>query len=120
MTEIMDLGTLTDIVLACPVGTIVMTDMGESVSNPHSYRGYYEQLAVEPSGQENTLSEVFGAELDAVIGTELEGWKGGEFYMDTDTPVWLSHEGTYSGRAIIGAELRGNILVLITEEDYDS
>lgn len=118
MSEIMDLGTLTDIVLACPAGTLVMTDMGESVSNPHSYRGFYEQLAVEPTGAENTLSEVFGAELDNVIDTYLEGWKGGDFYMDSDTPVWLSYEGTCSGRAIVGAELRGNVLVLITEEDY--
>lgn len=112
----MDLGDLTDAVRNAPKGTIVMTDMGESVSNPHSYRGYYEQASIEPSGSENTLSEDFAAELEAFIDNIAEGWKGGDFYMDSSTPVWVSYEGSCSGRALVGTELRGDVLVLMTEE----
>lgn len=112
----MDLGTLVDTVRNAPKGTIVVTDTGESVSNPHSYRGYYEQASIEPSSTGQTLSEDFAAELDAFIDTEAEGWKGGEFYMDSDTPVWISPEGTYTGRALVGIEMDGNVMVLMTEE----
>jgi len=60
-------------------------------ARPHSYRGYYNQLAFEP--EENTT---VGAMLDAANsanGETYEGWKGGEYYMHGDTAVWLANRG---------------------------
>lgn len=112
----MDLGDLTDAVRNAPKGTIVMTDTGESVSNPHSYRGYYEQASIEPDSTGTSYTEHFSEELDTFIDNIAEGWKGGDFYMDSSTPVWVSSEGSVSGRALVGIEMDGDVMVLMTEE----
>lgn len=112
----MDLGELCDTIRNAPKGTIVMTDTGESVSNPHSYRGYYEQASIEPDSTGTSYTEHFSDQLDAFIDNIAEGWKGGDFYMDSSTPVWVSYEGSCSGRALVGIEMDGDVMVLMTEE----
>lgn len=60
--------------------------------SPHSYRGYYDELAFEPV--ENTT---VGAMLDAANeadGGMFDGWKGGDFVMDSLTPVHLAYRGS--------------------------
>lgn len=59
--------------------------------NPHSYRGYYEQLAFEPVAN-TTVADMLAAAQEAV-GTTYEGWKGGDFTMSESTDVWLSLRG---------------------------
>lgn len=60
--------------------------------NPHSYRGYYEQLAFEPA--ENVTVRSMLADARGVLGQTLTGYKGGEYRMDEHTDVWLSRYGT--------------------------
>ena len=43
-------------------------------------------------------------------GKTFEGYKGGEFTMEGDTPVWYSHYGT-TGPAIMGITDEGEILL---------
>lgn len=111
----MSLGELADTVRNAPKGTVVVTDTGTGISTPHSYRGYYEEASIAPTSGV-TLSEDFAAELDAFIDTTAEGWKGGDFYMDSSTPVWVSFEGSASGIALMGIEMDGDVMVLMTEE----
>lgn len=60
-------------------------------STAHSYRGYYEDLAFEP-----TTSVTVGHMLNcakAALGKTYCGWKGGEFLMHEYTTVWIAERG---------------------------
>tara|TARA_R110002020_G_scaffold444120_1_gene655457 strand:- start:688 stop:996 length:309 start_codon:yes stop_codon:yes gene_type:complete len=74
---------------------------------PHSYRGYYEQLAFEPCN--NTT---VGAMLDCAkeaLGNTYTGYKGGEFTMHKYTMCWLSCYGN-SSQESLGETLLGFML----------
>jgi len=60
-------------------------------ANPHSYRGYYEQLAFEPV-RDISIGDVLAAARSA-LGTTFEGWKGGDFTMTASTDCWISLHG---------------------------
>ena len=65
--------------------------------NPHSYRGWYEQLAFEP--MEDTTVAAMLREARGALGVTFTGWKGGEYQMSEHTDCHLA----YMGR--IGQEL---------------
>ena len=67
-------------------------------ANPHSYRGYYEQLAFEPVA-DVTISDMLKAARSA-LNTTYEGWKGGDFTMHKRTDCWLAEEGHGDGEEI--------------------
>ena len=81
------------------------------VSRPHSYRGYYYHLAVEPLPE--PAYSVIKALEDMTI---LRGYKGGEYYITLDTPVWVSEYGTASGHMLVAINDDGSIET--REEDY--
>lgn len=58
---------------------------------PHSYRGYYDDLAFEPRYMV-TVSFMLAAAKSA-LGSTYPGWKGGEYTMNEYTTVWLAYEG---------------------------
>lgn len=61
------------------------------LGNPHSYRGYYDQLAfelVDPRPVRDVLADARGA-----LGATYPGWKGGDYEMGECTPVWLAEQG---------------------------
>jgi hypothetical protein len=60
--------------------------------NPHSYRGYYEQLAFEPTDLMQTGMRLLEVARSAVNET-YTGYKGGSFTMDHWTPVWVANSG---------------------------
>lgn len=62
------------------------------LENPHSYRGYYSDLAFERSDGFRKASEILSDCLSA-LGKTFEGWKGGDFLMSEDTPLWIATEG---------------------------
>jgi len=79
---------------------------------PHSYRGYYSDLAFEleepevdfESATQDSLEVLkFLAICEEILDTTLEGYKGGDFVMDAKTPLWLSAWGDASDIAIIDA-----------------
>ena len=47
--------------------------------HPHSYRGYYDQLAFEPA-RNITVGEMLNCAQEA-LNTTYPGWKGGDFTM---------------------------------------
>lgn len=58
---------------------------------PHSYRGFYYDLAFEP-----LADTTVGAMLDcarSALGATYEGWKGGEYTMGEYTSCWVAEEG---------------------------
>jgi len=66
-------------------------------SSPHSYRGYYDQLAFVP--RRNVTVGKMLADAKYAVGKTFTGWKGGEYKMDLFTDVWLAFMGC-SGESI--------------------
>jgi hypothetical protein len=85
-----------------------------SVENPHSYRGYYSDLSIEPSAEMMTVGKLL-EELSAIQGTKLTGYKGGEYLMDAAVPVWISHEGSCSGYAVMDVMHNDTNVTLVTK-----
>jgi hypothetical protein len=92
---------------------------GERPGRFISYRGAYADLALESGeGYDGNLPahmvergyvahETVGslrAAADETIGKTLEGYKGGEYIMYVNTPIWLAEEGVSSGVALVGVE----------------
>lgn len=86
-----------------------------SPSAPESYRGYYIDLSFPPSSTPITVKEFLREAKDA-IGKTFEGYKGGDFEMHSDTPLWASDYGSASGIAIMGAKVIAGRLILITKQ----
>lgn len=79
-----------------------------------SWRGVYSELALgyrltgydAPDQEKNHFStcraDKLLEELKSAIGKEFTGWKGGEFTMNEDTPVWVSNPGNGSRTGVVG------------------
>lgn len=109
------LGKLVDSLIGLPSDLSVVFDFdGSAPTNPHSYRGYYSDLAFE-SADSAPLVEEFLTVCNSTLSSTLTGYKGGDFIMDERTPLWASEYGTCSGRAILAIEERGEKAVIITK-----
>lgn len=62
------------------------------IEHPHSYRGYYERLALELDREPSTVDDWL-ALLRSCIGRTFQGWKGGEYTMGEDSLVHIANEG---------------------------
>lgn len=60
-------------------------------NEPHSYRGYYHELAFEPARNVTVASMLKAAR--SAHGATFHGYKGGEYTMTGDTDCWLSEYG---------------------------
>lgn len=65
--------------------TLVLPDGFDS---PHSYRGYYAELAFEPA-HNITVGDMLAAARDA-LGSTYQGYKGGDYKMTAYTDCWLA------------------------------
>ena len=73
---------------------------------PHSYRGDYAELALEPARDVSVRSMLACAK--EALGRTYTGWKGGEFKMADCTDVFLAYRG-FTGEGI-GPLLLGYML----------
>lgn len=110
--DIMCLGPLADAIRKCDRAKPVVFDFdGVSPDGMHSFRGYYEQLALGYS-EGTTSAGAFSAACDGAIGTTFEGYKGGNYRMWFDTPVWVSNYGRAEMRGVVGVEeLEGEVVI---------
>lgn len=99
----MTLGELIEALEAMPEGAQVA-----NLRNPHSYRGYYEDLAFELSEGLRPAEELL-AECQAAMGKAFHGYKGGEYVMGERTPVWVSGYGDVSGLRLMALHPGGGI-----------
>jgi hypothetical protein len=65
---------------------------------PHSYRGYYHELAFEAC-TDATVSDILD-ELNSAVGETFEGYKGGDYRMDRYSQVWIAPYGSSGGDCI--------------------
>lgn len=59
--------------------------------NPHSYRGYYDEVSFAPTMA--TMIKDMKHDVERALKEEFTGWKGGEFRYDESTPVHFAFEG---------------------------
>lgn len=86
-----------------------------------SYRGYYDHLAIDFSENDkgmNTVGGFKGILKKALYVGVMCGYKGGEYSISDDTPVWFAHYGTTSGsEMIVGIERMEDGIRIVTKED---
>lgn len=70
-----------------------------TLHSPHSYRGIYEDLAVEPDDSPSTVGEMLSV-FDEACGNTYQGYKGGDFKMERYTTVWLDYRGAGNGERL--------------------
>lgn len=81
-----------------------------------SYRGYYDHLALSwEDSPRTTLADLLAKIADANGGT-FQGWKGGEYRMTSDTPVWVGRPGESTGFGIVGVTDDEWCIKLITKD----
>jgi hypothetical protein len=107
------LGGLIAVLEAIPAETEVRLDHGGGLGREHSYRGYYEDLSFEIGEVGNAASAL--NRCKEALGGVYEGYKGGDFTMGTDTPLWNASYGC-CGFAIIDAKMIDGALVLGTKD----
>ena len=88
----------------------------ENICSPHSYRGYYSDLALEKQSGTRTVASLVEQLKTECLGQTFTGYKGGDFYMDENTPMWIAEYGS-SGQKIMSIK-DGETLSFLTENDY--
>ncbi len=83
--------------------------------SPDSYRGYYSDLAFAPHGQ-STVGELLAVCRDKCMGRMFEGYKGGEFWMTGNTPIFIADYG-YSGPRLMGLDVSRDVVTPITKAE---
>lgn len=101
----MTLGAFIKALSHLPADMIVTTDQGGGLDDPTSYRGFYEQLAFQPTSAPVTAGSALTTAIEALGGT-FQGYKGGDFRMREDTMIWLASWGD-TGRRIVSVSPDG-------------
>lgn len=95
-----------------PQSAHVRFDDGTPVGRFASYRGFYDQLAL---GTANYPPRVWHLLAQAKLALEdtFEGYKGGEYTYDENTPVWADDVGDYSSVGIfdIRESAQGEVVI---------
>jgi hypothetical protein len=69
----------------------------------HSYRGFYDELALSYGNKSNeVLLSGFIKMLEDAVGKTFTGWKGGDYTMTKDTPLWVANSGEANETAVVG------------------
>ena len=87
---------------------------GKAPREAMSYRGYYSDLAFDDQDAA-TVGEVL-AQLEKIHNTELEGYKGGEYMMGDDTPIWRSEYGSASSIAWMDFVDTPDAVLIVTKQ----
>lgn len=86
----------------------------------YSWRGAYDELALnhqrdgDPKAQPMKV-RAFLKMLKAAVGKTYTGYKGGDFTMSKDTPVWVSNYGDADDTAVVGVLDESFRVLILTE-----
>ncbi len=112
----LSLGSLIAALERVPPEAPVQFDAGCAPCRPHSYRGYYEDLAFATTTSALTAGKFLATLKDEVLDKPFTGYKGGGFTMGETTPLWVSEYGSASSIAIVGVSMVDGKVVLITKQ----
>lgn len=115
----LSLGELIILLRNLPISTPIRLEIEGELMIPDdliSWRGIYAELALEyyRGDTDIKVGDVLG-EFESAVGTTFEGYKGGEFIMSRQTPVWADHYGLANHWAIVGIDLVDGVAIIRTE-----
>lgn len=84
--EQMTLGDLIDLLVDMPPDAEVW------LTDPHSYRGDYSELAFERTPSARQAAHLL-KDAQACVGKSFRGWKGGQYQMSEHTMLWVAFQG---------------------------
>lgn len=105
----MTLGKMLSVLSKMPPDALV-----DEIVYPHSYRGYYDDLAFERRGGKIAALEALKL-CQSAMGKVFRGYKGGDFMMGELTPVWIAVCGN-TGQRLIGIREDGTFEIAREEE----
>lgn len=79
-----------------------------NLRGPHSYRGYYSDLAFEICDGLRPAKDLL-SQCKAAMGRAFVGYKGGDYVMGKVTPIWISEFGSASGTKLMAIRPGGEI-----------
>lgn len=82
-----------------------------------SWRGSYCELSLTYAEQPVTVKMLLRNAI-SVVGKYQTGYKGGEFLMTRDTPVWIANYGMSSGFKKAKDKQEQYIVDIVEESDY--
>ena len=82
-----------------------------------SYRGYYCDLAFEPSVEPKSAAALLDQARGA-MGRVYEGYKGGDFTMGANTPLWIEEYGS-CGPRLMSLNIGTDPVTPVTAEEDD-
>lgn len=89
----------------------------EAIGELESYRGYYSDLSFDTGSTSHpTVVDVL-EDCREAMGSSFTGYKGGDFWMTGNTPLWDSAYGRASGLKVMGLDVRDGVVRLRTEEE---
>lgn len=94
---------------------VVIDRYGLAPVSPHSYRGYYSDIAFEHDADDVSVGDFLNT-VKSTIGSVFEGYKGGDFTMKENTHVWISSWGSASSIAAMDVVVIDGKAVIITKE----
>ena len=110
------LGTMIEKLKTLPKESRVIVDFNtRTIGNAMSYRGYYSDLSFDTVGDVVITVKEFLELCEESLGDTFTGYKGGDFYMDENTPLWIAEYGS-CGRAIVDLRHERDVLYIVTKE----
>jgi hypothetical protein len=88
----MRLGDLIQTLSELPAAASIVREDGTHPGPLTSWRGRYNELTLPPGDEPCTVGDVL-ADARAAIGKTFVGYKGGDYVMGGDTPVWADDYG---------------------------
>lgn len=87
-------------------------------NNIDSWRGSYDELALNfvdfYESEDRLTAAKFIELLEASVGKTFGGYKGGEFVMSRDTPIWMANHGHDGNTAVIDVLYRSPYIIFVT------
>jgi len=89
---------------------------GMGVVSIDSWRGSYAELALNAVAPSDPCLDLGGfiAMLKDAVEKKFRGYKGGEYFMDKNTTLWVSNWGEYHSTAVVGVMYDGVSVVIQT------
>jgi len=99
----MTLGKFIELLAAMPADFLI-----DGLGEPDSYRGYYSDLAFGREPEKVTAGALL-AMCRAAMGQVYQGYKGGDYMMGANTPLWVAHYGS-CGEKLMGINPDGSLI----------
>lgn len=110
------LGALIGALALRPGGQPVLFDFGRHRPDGFdSYRGFYDHLALGyVEGHETVTVDDLLTQAKGCVGEVFTGYKGGQFRMDLNTPVWVANPGECPSSCLVGVDGDDIHTILVT------